>query len=192
MTPGTLMGLISYLGFLWGPVNFMTQLVQWMTRALTASERIFEVLDAESDREGEQGDIVPEEIRGEIEFRDVTFGYKADQPVLKEVSFKAEPGKMLGLVGKSGAGKSTIINLICRFYEVDQGDILVDGVKLKDLSLWAYRGKLGAVLQEPFLFAGTISDNIAYGKPEATRGGDHVRGEDRQRARVHREPAGRI
>ena len=169
VTPGTLIGLLSYLGFLWGPVNFMTQLVQWMTRALTASERIFEVLDAESDREGGQGEIVPETIRGEIEFRNVTFGYKADQPVLKEVSFKAEPGKMLGLVGKSGAGKSTVINLICRFYEVDQGDILVDGVKLKDLSLWAYRGKLGAVLQEPFLFSGTVSDNIAYGKPEATR-----------------------
>jgi len=169
LTPGDLMAFLGYLGMLYGPMNFLAQLVQWMSRALTAAERIFEVLDAEGDSEGTQGEIVPETLRGEIEFKDVTFGYKTDQPVLKEVSFTVEPGKMLGLVGKSGAGKTTIINLICRFYDVDQGEITVDGIKLTDLSLWAYRGKLGAVLQEPFLFAGTIAENIAYGKPEATR-----------------------
>jgi len=168
LTPGDLMAFLAYLGMLYGPVNALTQLAQWMSRALTAAERIFEVLDAESDSEGTRGEIVPEEIRGEIEFRDVTFGYKSDQPVLKEVSFKVEPGKMLGLVGKSGAGKTTVINLICRFYEADQGEITVDGIPLKDLSLWAYRGRLGAVLQEPFLFHGTIAENIAYGKPEAS------------------------
>ena len=168
MTPGVLMAFLAYLGMLYGPMNNLPQLIQWMSRAMTAAERIFEVLDAESDSEGTRGDIVPEEIRGEIEFRDVSFGYKVDQPILKEVSFKVEPGKMLGLVGKSGAGKTTIVNLICRFYETDQGEILVDGIPLKDLSLWAYRGRLGAVLQEPFLFHGTIAENIAYAKPEAT------------------------
>ena len=168
MTPGVLMAFLAYLGMLYGPMNNLPQLIQWMSRAMTAAERIFEVLDAESDSEGTRGDVVPEEIRGEIEFRDVSFGYKVDQPILKEVSFKVEPGKMLGLVGKSGAGKTTIVNLICRFYETDQGEILVDGIPLKDLSLWAYRGRLGAVLQEPFLFHGTIAENIAYAKPEAT------------------------
>jgi ATP-binding cassette subfamily B protein len=168
MTLGTLMAFLACLGMLYGPMNSLPQLVQWMSRAMTAAERIFEVLDAESDREGTQGEVAPEHIRGEIEFRDVSFGYKVDQPILKEVSFSVEPGKMLGLVGKSGAGKTTIINLICRFYETDQGEILVDGIPLQDLSLWAYRGRLGAVLQEPFLFHGTIAENIAYAKPEAT------------------------
>jgi len=168
MTVGDLMAFLAYLGMLYGPLNFLTQIIQWVSRALTAAERIFEVLDAESDTEQAKGSIVLDEIRGEIEFRNVTFGYDRHQPVLKEVSFRASPGHMLGLVGKSGAGKSTIINLICRFYEADDGEILVDGVPLREVSLWAYRGRLGAVLQEPFLFHGTIAENIAYGKPAAT------------------------
>ncbi len=168
LTLGELMTFFGYLGMVYGPMNMLSQLVQWISRAITAAERIFEVLDAESDSERTRGEIVPERILGDIEFRDVTFGYQAHQPVLKEVSFGVEHGTMLGLVGRSGAGKSTVINLICRFYEVDQGEITIDGIPIKDLSLWAYRGKLGAVLQEPFLFSGTVAENIAYGKPEAT------------------------
>jgi ATP-binding cassette subfamily B protein len=168
LTVGVLMAFFGYLGMIYGPLNFLTNAAQWMSRALTAAERIFEVLDAESDTEKASGHIVPAQIKGEIEFKDVTFGYERHRPVLHNISFTAQPGHMLGLVGKSGAGKSTVINLICRFYDVDEGEVLVDGIKLRDLSLWAYRGRLGAVLQEPFLFAGTISENIAYGKPTAT------------------------
>lgn len=168
LTVGGLMAFLAYLGMVYGPLSFLTNAVQWMPRALTAAERIFEVLDAEADTEKASGHIVPDQIKGEVEFRDVTFGYERHRPVLHNITFTAQPGHMLGLVGRSGAGKSTIVNLICRFYDVDEGEVLVDGIKLRDLSLWAYRGRLGAVLQEPFLFAGTIAENIAYGKPTAT------------------------
>jgi ATP-binding cassette subfamily B protein len=100
---------------LYWPVSTLGQLLQWMSRAVTAGERIFEVLDAESDSERLRGSYVPERIDGEIEFRNVSFGYKKHEPVLKEVCFHVQPGTMLGLVGKSGAGKSTVINLVCRF-----------------------------------------------------------------------------
>jgi ATP-binding cassette, subfamily B, bacterial len=169
LTLGGLMAFLSYLGMLYGPMIGLTQLAQWVSRSLTAAERIFEVLDTESDSEKGRGNIIPEDLGGEIDFRNVTFGYQPHQPVLKEVSFKVERGKMLGLVGRSGAGKSTIINLICRFYEADEGEIVIDDNNIRDLSLWAYRGRLGAVLQEPFLFSGSIAENIAYGKPDATR-----------------------
>jgi len=168
MTVGDLMAFLGYLGMLYGPLNGLTQSAQWIVRALTAAERIFEVLDAEADSERARAGIVPDKIRGEVEFRDVTFGYEKHRPVLKELSFKVEPGQMLGLVGKSGVGKTTIINLLCRFYDADEGDICIDGIALRDLDLSAYRGRLGAVLQEPFLFSGTIAENIAYGKPAAT------------------------
>jgi len=167
-TVGDLVAFLGYLGMVYGPLNFLANAAQWMSRALTAAERVFEVLDAEQESEKAKGEIVPERIRGEVEFRDVTFGYEKHQPVVKGISFRAEPGHMLGLVGKSGVGKTTIINLLCRFYDADEGEVLVDGVNLRDLSLWAYRGRLGAVLQEPFLFSGTIAENIAYGKPHAT------------------------
>jgi len=168
LTVGGLMAFLAYLGMLYGPLNGLTQSAQWMSRALTAAERIFEVLDAEADSEQGRGNIKPETIRGEVEFRDVTFSYQKGHPVLKNASFKLERGQMLGLVGKSGAGKTTIVNLLCRFYEPDEGEIFVDGVNLRDLDLSVYRGKLGAVLQEPFLFSGSIAENIAYGKPEAS------------------------
>ena len=168
LTLGELMMFLGYLGMLYGPLNFLTNVVQWVSRALTAADRIFEVLDAEFESEKTKGDIVPDRIRGAVEFRNVVFGYDRHHPVIKDVSFQVEPGHMLGLVGKSGVGKTTIINLLCRFYDADEGEILVDGINLGDLSLWAYRGRLGAVLQEPFLIAGTIAENIAYGKPDAS------------------------
>jgi len=168
LTIGDLMAFLGYLGMLYGPLNFLTQVVQWVSRALTAADRIFEVLDAEFDSEQAKGEIVPDHIRGAVEFRNVTFGYEKHHPVLKDVSFTCEPGHMLGLVGKSGAGKSTVINLLCRFYDADEGDVFIDGINLRDLSLSAYRGRLGVVLQEPFLFSATIAENIAYGKPEAS------------------------
>jgi len=168
LTIGDIWAFLAYLHMVQFPLNFLGQSVQWVSRALTAAERVFEVLDAESDSEKARGEIVLENIKGEIEYRDVGFGYEKHQQVLKDISFKVKPGQMLGLVGKSGAGKSTIINLLCRFYDSDEGEIFVDGVPLREVSLWSYRGKLGVVLQEPFLFSGSITENIAYGKPDAT------------------------
>ena len=168
LSVGGLMAFLALLGMLYGPLNGLTQSAQWMSRALTAAERIFEVLDAEAYSERSAGPAVEPRLDGPVEFREVSFGYEKHHPVLKEVSFQAQHGEMLGLVGKSGAGKTTIINLLCRFYEADQGEILVGGVSLKEIDLAAYRRRLGAVLQEPFLFAGTIAENIAYGKPDAS------------------------
>jgi ATP-binding cassette subfamily B protein len=99
----------------------------------------------------------------------VTFGYEPHMPVLKEVSFSVAPGEMIGLVGQSGAGKSTTINLICRFYEVQEGEILIDGVNIKQIAQKDLRSQIGVVLQEPFLFSGSIYENIAFAKPSATR-----------------------
>jgi ATP-binding cassette subfamily B protein len=165
---GMIVAFLAYLAMVQHPLEFLGHSTQWITRALTAAERVFEVLDAESESEDSRGEIELEEIHGEVEYRNVGFGYEKHQQVLKDVSFKVKPGQMLGLVGKSGVGKSTIINLLCRFYDADEGEIFIDGVPLRDVSLWSYRGKLGVVLQEPFLFSGTIAENIAYAKPEAT------------------------
>ncbi|MDH4180056.1 MAG: ABC transporter ATP-binding protein/permease, partial [Armatimonadota bacterium] len=167
ITLGTIIAFLAYLAMVQHPLAFLGQSTQWITRALTAAERVFEVLDAESDSERGRGDIELEEIHGEVEYRNVGFGYEKHQQVLKDISFRVKPGQMLGLVGKSGAGKSSIINLLCRFYDADEGEILIDGIPLRDVSLWSYRGKLGVVLQEPFLFSGTIAENIAYAKPDA-------------------------
>ena len=167
ITIGTIIAFLAFLAMVQQPLAFLGQSTQWITRALTAAERVFEVLDAESDSERGRGDIELAEIHGEVEYRNVGFGYDKHQQVLKDVSFKVKPGQMLGLVGKSGVGKSTIINLLCRFYDADEGEIFIDGVPLRDVSLWSYRGRLGVVLQEPFLFSGTIAENIAYAKPEA-------------------------
>ena len=168
ITLGTIVAFLAYLAMVQYPLEFLGHSTQWITRALTAAERVFEVLDAESESEQSRGEVELEEIHGEVEYRNVGFGYEKHQQVLKDMSFTVRPGQMLGLVGKSGVGKSTIINLLCRFYDADEGEIFIDGVPLRDVSLWSYRGRLGVVLQEPFLFSGTIAENIAYAKPEAT------------------------
>jgi ATP-binding cassette subfamily B protein len=109
------------------------------------------------------------EIQGKVEFRNVTFGYEPNKPVLKQLNFEVKPGEMIGLVGHSGAGKSTTINLLCRFYDVDEGEILIDGVPLRQIRLENLRSQIGIVPQDMFLFSGTIAENISYAKPSATR-----------------------
>jgi len=167
-TLGDLMAFLGYLAMLYGPLNFLAQSAQWVSRAMTAAERVFEVLDAEADVEEASAGIVLDRPRGEVEFRNVTFGYQRGQPVLKDLSFSVPAGTMLGLVGRSGVGKTTVINVLCRFYPIDEGQILLDGVDIRDLDLSAYRSLIGVVFQEPFLFSGTIAENIAYGRPGAS------------------------
>jgi ATP-binding cassette, subfamily B, bacterial len=168
MTLGEIVAFVSYLWLLYGPLQWFNNIYQWMSRALAGAERIFEVIDTPAERYADDTAIHIERIRGEVEFRDVTFGYDKAKPVLKDVSLHVQPGEMIGLVGKSGAGKSTFVNLICRFYEADHGQVLVDGVDVKNISLHCLREQVGVVLQEPFLFNGTIADNIRYARPEAT------------------------
>jgi ATP-binding cassette subfamily B protein len=156
----------AYLNLVYGPMQWFAQVNNWFSRAMAGAERIFEVIDAEPEPYSRAGST--SKIDGHVVFDGVRFGYDKSNPVLKNLSFEAKPGDFIGLVGKSGAGKSTTINLICRFYEPDAGSITVDGVDYRDFNLQHWRRNIGIVLQEPFLFNGTIADNIAYGKPGAT------------------------
>ncbi|MCJ7821727.1 MAG: ATP-binding cassette domain-containing protein, partial [Armatimonadetes bacterium] len=109
----------------------------------------------------------PDRVEGKVEFRNVHFGYEPGKPVLQDINFVAEAGDVIGLVGPSGAGKSTLVQLLSRFYDVEEGEILLDGLDIRDLSLRFLREQIGVVLQEPFLFHGTVADNISYGVPDA-------------------------
>jgi ATP-binding cassette subfamily B protein len=166
LTLGEFVMANSYLLMVYGPLMWFAQINNWFSRAMASAERIFEMMDMPRDAGGGKGDAHP--IVGEVQFDAVRFGYDKSNPVLKGVSFTAKPGEMIGLVGHSGAGKSTTINLVARFYEPDAGRILIDGRDYKGLDLHDYRSQIGIVLQEPFLFHGTISENIAYGKPSAS------------------------
>jgi ATP-binding cassette, subfamily B, bacterial len=168
ITLGTLVTFIAYLGMFYGPLQFLNRISEWLSRALASAERVFDVLDSEPDvREAEDAVPIPR-IEGRVEFRNVTFGYDKHKPVLKGVSLEVAPGEMIGFVGHSGAGKSTMINLICRFYDVDDGQILVDGIDIRQIRQQDLRGQIGIVLQDTFLFNGTIAENIGYAKPGAT------------------------
>lgn len=167
ITLGTLMAFIGYVNMFYGPLSQLSNMSQWFTSFITAAHRMFEILDQELEiTDSEQP--VAAEIRGEIEFDSVTFGYDPHHPVIHDVSFKVNEGEMIGIVGPSGSGKTTLINLICRFYDPIEGKVRIDGIDLKDLQKDYLRRQIGLVLQEPFLFRGTIAENIAYGRPDAT------------------------
>jgi ATP-binding cassette subfamily B protein len=166
MTLGEFYRVFALLGLVYGPLQWFAAVNNWFSRAMAGADRIFEIIDMEPEQYGDADKKT--DIVGEVEFEAVRFGYDKSNPVLKGLTFTAKPGEMIGLVGKSGAGKSTTINLVCRFYEPDAGSIRIDGVDYREISLQDLRAQIGIVLQEPFLFNGTIADNIAYGKPDAT------------------------
>lgn len=165
---GTLMAFFGLMWMFYNPLNALTNLTSWITQFSTQMHRIFEVLDtAISIPEAATPKRLPE-IRGEIEFQNVVFGYSRQNPVIKGVTFSIKPGEMIGVVGRSGSGKTTIINLISRFYDVDEGRVLIDGIDLRQLAMQDVRRHIGVVLQEPFLFRGTIWDNLTYGRTQST------------------------
>ena len=168
LTLGTLMAFYSYMMLLYGPLEWFGMVNSWMTRAMAGAERIFEIIDTPSEAYRDPNAVPMPDIEGRVTFDDVTFGYDKSKPVLHDIDLDVKPGEMIGLVGKSGVGKTTTVNLICRFYDVDRGSIAVDGVDLRDIRLEDLRSQIGIVLQEPFLFSGSIAENIGYGKPGAT------------------------
>lgn len=168
-SPGTLMLFLSYSGMFYAPLHMLTQISNWMSRSFSAADRIFEVMDTEPDIKDAPDAVSMPYIKGDIEFKKVSFGYDKYKPVLTDVNFTVKAGEMIGLVGKSGAGKTTTINLVSRLYDVTEGQILVDGVDIRNIKLEDLRRQIGVVLQEPYLFSGTIAENIAYGKQDATR-----------------------
>jgi len=168
LTLGDLMAFLAYLGMFYGPLAHITQLTDWLTQFLTAAQRTFEIIDTAPQIVESQNAQRLSEVRGAIRFENVTFGYNRYEPVIKNVSFEVKPGEHIGIVGKSGSGKTTLVNLIARFYDVDEGRVLIDGVDVQDLAMDDLRGAVGVVLQEPFLFRGTIYANITYGRRDAT------------------------
>lgn len=168
LTIGELVLFISYAGMIYDPIFYMTYLPRSIADTVAASARVFDILDQKpeiADKEKPQ-EI---DINGDVVYEDVCFGYKSYLPVLENINLDVKSGEMIGLVGHSGSGKTTIINLLLRFYDVDSGSISIDGVNIKDISLTHLRQQIGVVLQETFLFAGTIMQNVLYSKPDATR-----------------------
>jgi ATP-binding cassette subfamily B protein len=168
MTIGQLMAFSIYLGMLEGPLQVLTRLIDWTSRGLTAAERVFEVMDTVPDVQQPANPVRIEKCEGRITFENVYFGYDKTHEVLHGISFEVQPGEMIGIVGPSGSGKTTTISLLLRFYDPTEGRILLDGIDLRDLDLEQFRSIVGVVPQESYLFPGTIKDNIAYGRPDAT------------------------
>ncbi len=168
MTIGTLMAFMSYMGMFYGPLDMITHIWGWISRSFAAADRIFEIMDMEPEVANELESIEMPNINGSVEFQNVTFGYNKHKPVLHNIELNVRPGEMIGFVGKSGVGKTTMTNLICRFYIADEGKLLIDGIDIKKIKLEDLRKQIGIVLQDQFLFNGTIAENIAYAKPDAT------------------------
>ena len=168
ITVGVLSSFIAYSGRFYGRLDSMSRIVSVTQKSASAAKRIFDILDHVSSVPEPVNPVKIDKISGQIELREVGFLY-GNRAVNRGISLNIKPGEMVGLVGHSGSGKSTLVNLICRFYDVAEGAILLDGVDIRQFAVADYRRNIGLVLQEPFLFFGTIAENIAYGKPGATR-----------------------
>ncbi len=163
LTVGQLVMFLSYLGLFYTPINEIHSLNHMLQHALAASERVFEILDTKADVADRPGAVRPvERLRGAVEYRQVVFGYRQDGTVLSDVNLTVRPGERIALVGPSGAGKTSLLKLLMRFYDVRSGAVLVDGYDVRDLPLDFLRGQIGLVQQEPFLFNGTVRQNIVY------------------------------
>ncbi len=164
---GELVQFAAYVVLLVEPLAWMGELPQRLLKALTSAERIFEAIDQKPDL------VTPDKpffrtLQGKVKFRDVSFAYRADEPVLEDFTLDIAAGEMIGLVGASGAGKSTVINLLLRLYDIDDGSISIDGVDLRALAPASLRQQVSVVLRDPFLFSGTVAENIRYAKPESS------------------------
>ena len=168
ITVGVLTAFLAYIARFYTRIESMIRMASAVQRASASAQRIFEILDRKPSVPEPVRPVHPDRLTGRIELRGVRFKYGARE-VLHGLDLTVEPGEMIGLVGPSGAGKSTLINLICRFYDVSAGAILVDGTDVRSFPIEEYRRNIGIVLQEPFLFYGTIAENIAYGRPDAAR-----------------------
>ena len=168
MKLGTLFAFLGYLAMFYEPMRYVSPLINWASRSMTAAERLFEVIDSQPEQFDDGTLKTMPNIAGEVRFHNMTFGYESHKPVLKDINLHVQPGEMIGLVGHSGAGKSTLINLICRFYTPNSGRLEIDGEDIKQIDLKDLRGQIGVVLQDPYLFSGTIAENIAYAHPDAS------------------------
>ncbi len=168
LTLGTLMSFNMLLGQLLGPIRMLGWQVSMVQRTIASGERIFEILDTQADVRDKPGAKPIGEIEGRVTFENVSFAYDGTNMVLKNINLDVSPGETVAILGGTGSGKTTLINLIPRFYDVTEGRILIDGVDIRDVTIESLRRQIGIVTQETFLFSASLRDNIAYGKPEAT------------------------
>lgn len=168
MTIGELTAFIGYVAMMREPLMMLQRFIDWVSRSLTAAERVFEILDTPVDIEDSDESVAMPDMQGKVNFHNVHFGYEKAREIVHGINLQVESGEMIGLVGHSGAGKSTLINLLLRFYDPTQGHIEIDGVPLKDIKIDDFRRQVGVVLQDSYLFPGSIKDNISYGRPDAS------------------------
>lgn len=168
MTTGTLLSYIVYLEMLKGPFDFLAWISNWWARCADSAQRVFEIVDAKADITEKENAVSFENLRGDIEINELEFEYEPARPIIKKLSLNVKAGDMLGIVGKTGAGKTTIANLIARLYDAKEGCVKIDGIDVRDLKLTELRRNIGLVSQDIYLFIGSIADNIRYAKPDAT------------------------
>lgn len=168
ITVGLLIAFANYIGNFWEPINRLGQMYSQLLIAMASSERIFEFIDEEPTVAEPKKPNLLSSIKGDVKFDNIVFEYEANRPALKGVSIDVKAGQSIALVGHTGSGKSTIINLLCRFYDPVQGRVLIDGVDIRDVTIESLRSQVGIVLQDTFIFAGSIRDNIRYGRLDAT------------------------
>ncbi len=168
VTVGVLIAFTGYIGRFWAPVNTLASFYNSLLTAISYLERIFETIDEPVLVKDKEGAVEMPPIKGTVDFKDVVFSYEEGIPILNGINFTAKQGESFAIVGPTGAGKTTIINLISRFYNLDSGSILIDGVDINDVTIKSLRKQMGVMLQDSFIFSGTIMDNIRYGNMEAT------------------------
>ncbi|MBB2182237.1 ABC transporter ATP-binding protein [Lachnospiraceae bacterium MD1] len=168
ITVGVLIAMTNYIGRFWAPINTLASFYNSLLTAISYLERIFETIDEPVLVKDYEGAVDMPPIKGEVEFEDVTFSYEDGLPILNDISFRANVGDSIAIVGPTGAGKTTIINLISRFYNLDSGKITIDGIDISKVTIRSLRKQMGVMLQDSFIFSGTIMDNIRYGNMEAT------------------------
>lgn len=168
LTVGVLIAFTSYISRFWAPINTLASFYNSLLTAISYLERIFETIDEPVLVKDAEDAVEMPPIKGDVAFRDVSFSYEAGHPILKNISFEAKAGDTYALVGPTGAGKSTIVNLLSRFYNVDSGQVLIDGTDISTVTIHSLRTQMGVMMQDSFIFSGTIMDNIRYGNRTAT------------------------
>ena len=167
MTLGALMAFLQYLAMFYTPLTSIAESTTWFANFFSVSRRICDLLDTPGESRRPEPPAALGLVQGRVELRDVSFGYEKSRPVLSDISFTIAPGEMIGVVGRSGSGKSTLVSLIARLYDADHGQILIDGLDVRELDPRQLRRQIGMVPQEPFLFRGAVAENIAYGNAQA-------------------------
>ena len=167
LLPGQLIAFTIYMNMLGGPIEFLSWISNWWARCVDSAHRVFEITDTEAEIDEPENPVVLDPFRGAVELLELDFEYEPARPIIKKLSLKVEAGQMLGIVGKTGAGKTTIANLISRLYDAKSGSVRIDGVDVKDMAVSVLRSHIGLVSQDIYLFAGSVMENIRYAKPGA-------------------------